>query len=218
MFWSVKLYINIKAKKEKCLLPQNYIEIFNNYKNINTPIPCKINFVSYMMKNDSLKASANVPNCIILNSRWAYQIVSNNNEQTKNAFRITIGHELTHKEGELIAFKYKKKSRKIINWINEVHCDFAGTEKMEKRSRISLVDSCDYKRRNKTAKADSDTDTHPSWTKRAEYARNYDFDERLIARIIDDTGIKLSDQEKEKIISDVFSKFERIYLSPQPEI
>lgn len=221
IFWDVKLYIINKAKKEKVILNPNYEFLLEEYKMIDKPSSDKIVFSWFYNQSDFLNASARLKNFIILNSRWAYQIVKDNNEQTRNAFCITIGHELTHKEGDICKSKYGIGARRFICWVNEVHCDFGGAQKMADSDREKLLMSCEYKQdikksnikvkkfNKKTKKSDEDAESHPDWEKRINYVKEYDFNEKLIKKIAEDVNF-----HDEEIIQRVCHEYDDIYLYP----
>lgn len=135
----------------------------------------------------TLNATAFFPGYIILNAQWAAHLVLYDSEMVNNAFRQTIGHELTHKENDYAFWEYFTKEKKFINWINEVHADFGSAEKTLDYSRDKLRQSLEYKRRAKRDK-DKDSFTHPSWQTRCKYVEHYDFNEKLIKRVAKDTG------------------------------
>ena len=128
------------------------------------------------------------------------------NNEIKDAFTITIGHERVHLEKD---FFYKKPinkfGKKFVNWVNEVHADFGAAEKMADSSRDKLILSMKYKLSLK--QTDNDSPTHPSWKRRLEYASNYDFNEALIQRIATDTGC-----DNEVLINNINAYYKPINL------
>lgn len=202
------------AKNNNMVIENDYKQRIGLFMKGIVPSEIRIKFSNFFL-SDNLGANSSFKNTITLYPRWAYEILTNQSERLANAFRITIGHELTHKEGNLFFLKHGLRFLKVISWINEVHCDFAGAQKMANCNRAFLVDSCKFKKDKLSS--DNEDCSHPSWDKRVKYAESYDFDEKLIRKIILDTGVKLNKHEEEKLIADVFKKFSRIYLLPTME-
>lgn len=202
------------AKKNNTIIENDYKQRISLFMKEIVSSEIKIKFSSFFLSGN-LGANSSFKNTITLYPRWAYEILINQSERLTNAFRITIGHELTHKEGDLFPLKHGPKFLKVISWINEVHCDFAGAQKMVKCNRDFLVDSCKFKKEKMSS--DNEDCSHPSWDKRVKYAESYDFDEKLIRKIISDAGVKPTEYEEEKLVDDVFKKFSRIHLLPTIE-
>jgi len=107
--------IKDRAKSEKMPVPKNYEAIIQRYKSIENIGNYCIAF-SWLSDSGSkiLNASAMVPGVVLLNAEWAARIVLFDNESTMNAFKLTVGHELTHKEKEINRCKYRGNDRKFI--------------------------------------------------------------------------------------------------------
>lgn len=137
---------------------------------------------------DSVNANSAFFNIILVNYGWALHLIRNQNEETDNDFRITIGHELGHKAGDFpISMKYlfSRNAMKLIFWSNEVQHDFYAAKIMVNCSRDALISSMKYKiKLKKNNKSDL---SHPSWVKRLYYAEHFDFNEDLIKQIAIDT-------------------------------
>lgn len=169
-------------------LPPNYKKILIEYAQLsNTPIYFAI---WWGYKKDMLNASAIIPYIIVLNCAWTYNIAYNDNENTRYAFLITLGHELTHKDGDFFELLYWGVNKDFIKWINEVHADFGAAQKMFDSNRSVLINSCQYKYNYKINhnKKDIDTSSHPSWTRRKYYAEHFDFNSKLTQQIAKDIG------------------------------
>lgn len=185
----VKKHIYNRAKDWNLQVPSNWEDIIKEYINF-----IQINNISitfswlYDLGRKSLNANAMVKNKIILNAEWAARIVLYNNSKTKNAFLITIGHELTHKEKEISRFVWKRNDRKFIAQLNEIHADFGAAQKMVNSSRERLINSIDYKKRLK--KIDKGDFVHPSWKRRGYYANNFNFNKTLVYQVANDTYCK----------------------------
>lgn len=154
-----------------------------------------------------LVASSIIPKTIIISFGWIKKVIESDDTTTENAFLITLGHELTHKKEE-VSKRYflKKMDRKFINWVNEVHADFGAAKEMVNGSRDLLIKSTEYKLALKPYNKDSYS--HPSWTRRLEYATNYNFDELLIRKIANDTSF-----ENELLLKKVLKHFSPIILN-----
>ena len=124
---------------------------------------------------------------IIITPRWAAKIVFESSNETINAFEITLGHELTHKE-EICALKGGLLGWCFFKTLNEVYADFGSAAKMKNKDRKALASACRYKRKFKIEEGQEDkwSDWHPSWQKREEYALNCDFNDALIERVAQD--------------------------------
>ena len=87
-------------------------------------------------------------------------VIKNNSVEIKNAFKITVGHELGHKEKHINRL-FHVWDIKFLSWVQEVYCDFYGTDLMAKGIKANLISSIIYKSKNKNCnKCDSD---NPSW-------------------------------------------------------
>ena len=97
---------------------------------------------------------------IICSTGWAVKLVINNDEDTHNAFLVTLGHEISHRLEYKSKLLLNPRDRKFVNWVNEVHCDFSGAELMVQANRERFVDSIRYKYSLKPNNKDSQS--HPS--------------------------------------------------------
>ena len=128
------------------------------------------------------------------------------NEYADRAFKITLDHELTHKEDPFLPYFLNVK---FCAWVNELHADFGSVKKMFDGERCALLYAIDYKmtyRKNK-GKKDVDRYSHPSWARRKNYIQNYNFDDELIHKIAHDVKCK-----NQKLIDYVCGCYERIVL------
>lgn len=183
-------HVLIRAFATKKKFPKKINQFVNNYKNEKLPKEYKIIFTLWKDGFSLLlNAKAVPPNYILVSPEWATKLLLYNNEATQNAFLITLGHEITHNEGDFPDINYQKNDKRFINWVNEVHADFGGAEKMGSSNRNKLIASIVYKRSfKKKKKWNKDYSTHPSWNKREEYVTNYNFDEILIKKIATEAG------------------------------
>lgn len=100
----IKREIFKEAKRCHYQVPSDYEKILEKAQKVNTISDDKIVF-SWLYNSDSvLNSSSMVPHLILCNKRWAIRLVFFNNEDTMNAFFITIGHELTHKEKDYFSW------------------------------------------------------------------------------------------------------------------
>ena len=203
----LKLYIQKRAQELNLPFPNNWKEILYEYKKIENVINKHIIFTDYGYTPKTLNAGSMIPHVINLTKEWAAYIVLYNNEKTKNAFLITLGHELTHKDNEFSTLGCFGVNKKFINWANEIHADFGGTQKLFNSDRNTLVNSCEYK--IKYRKKDVDFPSHPSWARRKYYAKNFDFNRMLIQQIAEDVGCN-----NKKLIDKVCDFYIDIYLIP----
>lgn len=170
-------------------MPKNKKQILNQYRNINGN--CIL--FSWLFNHDTktLNASALFYKLILISPEWAVRLVLFDDEETKNAFKITLGHELTHKDGDYFKLLSFGKNKRFVNYTNEVHADFGAAEKMVNSDRKKLIASMNYKLSLKAN--NKNTNDHPSWNTRKYYAENYNFNKKLIERIAKDVGCNNKD-------------------------
>lgn len=160
------------------------------------------------IKKKNLNANAGLFNfqSIVITPEWIYQLIFNEDtELVRNALLGTIGHEISHKLGNI------KGIKKFELWVNEVHCDFKSATITLNNDREKLIQGIRFKTEFK-AKTNPNILTkqsgdHPSWEQRLDYISNYNYDEKLIRRIAKDT--KCSDENR---IQKVINQFEPIIL------
>ena len=202
----MRVAIHHQAKEQKAIIPDNYLEILQKYERMKCPKRMKIKFSwLFDIMPHILNSHVFFNKYIVMNSKWATRLLLCDDDETNNAFNITVGHEITHTEDQFCPFKFGIKSIKFIAWVNEVQADFGGTEKMADGSREKLLASIEYKK--KLHIDSSDTNSHPSWDRREKYAREYDFDSELVRKIAEDVGF--NDQ---KIIDRVCEHYKEIIL------
>lgn len=207
----VNYHILKRAKELNASIPQNYLESLKSVESINIQNGYKVRFSFF--KDDFqkvLSASAIFKNYILLSPEWAAIYTLYNNDDTKNAIRITIGHELTHKIKDFSKLVVFGKDKIFINWVNEIHADFGGAEKMANSSRLALIKSYDYKINYKINqhKKDIDKSSNPSFKTRKYYVENYNFNKKLIKKVALNTGC-LNDQ----LINQIISYYDEIILN-----
>ena len=195
--YNIVLYRYIKKRARKNGISISYNEIEKRLKQVdllNTSKKIKVLFLLWKAGfSKSIEATAIFPLFVICSYEWAVQLVIDNSENIINAFLITLGHELAHKDGDFAVLFWERKSkhylhkkdRKFVNWVTEVHHDFAAAEKMVGSSKEKLIESIDYKIAVKPNNTDSPS--HPSWKQRKLYAEIGAFNRKLIDIIALDT-------------------------------
>ena len=140
------------------------------------------------LNNGSLGANAGFSH-IIFSLEWAAYLVLKNDKTVWNAFLCSIGHELTHRDGNDINSFLHPINIRFIAWANEVHADFESENKMLGQSRSRLIAAMKFKYSQK--EQDQDSCSHPSWKRRIHYAENFEtFDEKLIRQIAKDARLQ----------------------------
>lgn len=143
------------------------------------------------------------PDEIWFNSEWAARLLYYDDQSIWNAFSLTVGHELTHKENDFSQRTLCIRDMKFISWVNEVHADYKSALKRAGSSRDKLIASHNYKLKAKNILyRDHNTGSHPSWRKRIYYIKNFDFNRELIDEIARDT--KCKNQELINRINDYY--------------
>lgn len=202
----LKNYVKKRAIELNMSFPSNWESIMYEYKKIEKDIKKYILFTDYGYNPKTLNGGSMIPYVINLTKEWAVRIVLFNSEDTKNAFFITIGHELTHKDKEFSRLRFGKRNRQFIARVNEVHADFGAAQKMVNNNRQKLLDSIEYKRLLK--KVDNEDFSHPSWARRKYYVENFDFNRELINKIAEDIGYTNQD-----LIDKVCNHYQEIKLN-----
>lgn len=205
----LRLKLKRYARKQKISLPVDYVYRLSMYQKLSSQVGCRIVLSWSFNLSGKINAGANVPRCIVLNRAWVKQIVWNDSSDVYIAFKATIGHELTHKEGDFRILTIFKNSRKFVSYVNEAHADFGGTLKMLDGNRETALQVIRYKQSiNEPLQKKSPSKTHPSWQQRYDYIANYNFNEELIRRIAKDI-----DFDDETLIRKISDHFEEIYLN-----
>ena len=65
---------------------------------------------------------------------------------------------------------------RFLSWVQEIYCDFYAAKIIADSKRKSLIDSINYKMKDKDGTIQGIS--HPSWNNRLKYATNYNFDEK----------------------------------------
>ncbi len=174
--------------KDRVYIQNNYMDIISKtVLNIIESSGIKAQSTEYSIRlyyNMGKKLNARVgarKNKIELTNGWAIKILFEYSSEVTTALSGTIGHELTHLEGD-----YKSKTNKqFASWVSEVHADFGGCQKMLESKRNSLLVSLQFKKTEKEqhGRIDISSETHPSWEQRIYYATNCNFDEELLRKI-----------------------------------
>jgi len=188
----VKYYVNKKAKKAHMELSFDMEQVLHNAI---APYLKKGVRVIYSWLWDAggkvPNASSTFPGLILVNAKWAALLVLfQGNEDVYNAFKLTMGHEMTHQENDYFFLEPFSKASKFVYWVNEVHADFGGVEKAFDGDTYRGIRAMQFKKQYKGDR-DKDSHSHPSWSRRIYFITNFDcFDERLIREIAVITGCK----------------------------
>lgn len=152
-------------------------------------------------------ASSTIPGLILVNAEWAAMIaLYQENEKVHEAFKLTMGHEMTHQHDKFFIAIPFSKDAKFIYWINEVHADFGGAVIAFDGDVARTAEAMQFKRVCK-GNRDKDAYSHPSWQRRIEFIRNDNFDRELIYKIAIITGCK-----NERLIERVCDQYKDIQL------
>lgn len=194
----IKIYVAIRSLKETQKRLEEILDVYNKLSLVGRN---RIKFSFLAFYPTILEANSLIKNKIYISAEWAATLIFNNNESTRTAFEITIGHELSHKDGDFAILYWERESKllirkedkKFVNWVTEVHHDFAAAVKMVASSKEKLLASMDYKISVKPN--NEDNVTHPSWKRRKEYVEYIDpvtektgeFSEALVNKIAKDT-------------------------------
>lgn len=203
--------IKNKAKSDERTIPSNYKDILHRYKHINNVEGNRIAF-SWLSDSGStiLNATSMIPRFVVLNAEWAARVVLYDSKRTMNAFKITVGHELTHKDKEICRLKYWGNDRKFVARVNEVRADFGGAKRMCGSNRNALLKAIKYKKA--LQKNDNGDFAHPPWAKRYEYVEKNDFGAELIGKIADE--VECFNEELREYVTNYY---EEIILIPPPK-
>ena len=128
------------------------------------------------------------PGLIAVNAEWAARLVIFDNEEVRDSYRYTIGHEMTHQSGDYVFGEAFTKDKRFVNWVSEVHADYGGVVYAFDGDIRRAIAAIEYKTRD--YKKDRDRQAHPSWKHRKEYLRAGRFDSNLIKHIADDVGCR----------------------------
>lgn len=208
----IKEYIIQVAKRAQCALPENYIEILEEYVVQVKTLGYKLIFEAKGHKRpDGLHAVSGYKT-ISVTPGWAAQLVLHNTADTNNAFMIMIGHEMSHDDNTGLpvwTYIFLIPYWKFLRHVREVYCDFSGTRKIGNSSREIFVKSIDYKIdfKKRILEADISDFTHPSWERRRYYAENFDFGEKLIRQIAKDVKCR-----NQWLINSVIRSYDEIIL------
>ena len=106
-------------------------------------------------------------------------------EQILDFFVFTLGHEMTHKEGQYKPLFAVGRKRKFAGWVREVHADFGSLHKTG--LTLERAERC-IRNRVRGGK-DVSRGLHPSWEYRISMMKMECFDDALINRIAEDLSM-----------------------------
>lgn len=143
-----------------------------------------------MYNKDAEVCNANYKHLPIqVSQAYAAKLVLNDSNDIHNAFLMSLGHEMTHKDNDIKVIKgmFIKNGTKFLAHVNEVHADFGAVQKLANNNREKQLKAMKYKQSYKKNVDVSDF-CHPSWNQRYNYIEKYNFDEKLIRQIAADVG------------------------------
>ena len=204
----VMLSILRRAKKEHRELPANYKQILNEVAEKYSTDSIKVYYSWFWDAGGRFpNASATIPGIILINSVWAFFLIYHHeDDRLIDAFKMTIGHEMTHQENDYFYLEPFSKGQKFVNWINEIHADYGGIMKAFDGDVNLGIKALEFK---KKCQGDTDNDgrSHPSWRRRIEYIKKYDFDRDIIQEVAKTTGCS-----NQKLIDVVCEHYDTIIL------
>ena len=152
-------------------------------------------------------ASSTIPGIIMLNAKWAEILIAHNKEDhVRDAFELTIWHEMAHQNGDYFFVEPFSKSSRFVYWVNEIHADFWGVKNAFSGDVERGIRAMNFKRACKKGH-DKDMHSHPSWGNRIRFITKYDFNEVLIQKIAKETKC-----ENQELIDRLCSYYEGISL------
>lgn len=204
----IRLYVINSVWKERMRVQKDYVKLLEDELTQFSDWTGKIKYAWFWSAGVHVpNASATIPGHILINAEWANRIVTeNNNPNMHDAFRMTVFHEVTHQENDFFLLEFLTVNSKFVNWVNEIYADFGGAKKAFDGDVDRTLKSLTYKLLCKK-KRDKDTRSHPSWRRRIQYIENYDFDDKLIAKVALDVGCKNS-----RLIGAIVNHFDTIKL------
>ena len=183
VFPIVKGYVKQKTNQDE----ETILSILNKYSSLPALGKNKVIITRLAASLSAINANSTFYRTICVSGGWAVQLVSYDNPETQNAFYVTIGHELGHKEKQYNRILHPLDLR-FLSWTIETNCDFFGAKKMINGSRKDFIASINYKISLKNIQSeDKKPILHPTWKHRLIYATNFDFNDELIEKIKADT-------------------------------
>lgn len=204
----VDLHIRRKSKAEHRELPENYKHILQFFSDKYSVNGTKLH---YMWLWDSggrfPNASATIPGIILVNAVWASLLVEGfEDKRIIDSFSMTIGHEMTHQEKDYFYLEPFSNEQKFVNWVNEIHADYGGIIKAFDGNVNRGIKALELKKHYKGEK-DKDRRSHPSWERRIEYIKTFDFNADLIKEIAKSTNC-----DNKRLINKVCDYYDSIAL------
>lgn len=214
--FATRHYIHKKAKENNKEIPKNYLDILYNIEKRELPDGIKLKFSWFLGCGNFPNGRATNGKKIKINPEYATRFILCHDDKLENSFNQTIGHELTHMERyqekykQLTPYRLPIKKMKFTSWVNEVHADFGGAQKMSDSNRQTLLEVMKYK-----AEVNPNSEnclSHPSWQQRMDYVKKFDFTSELIEQIAKDVGYK-----NQKFINKIkaYGYYSDIILKPE---
>lgn len=186
-----KNYIKKTAQKQNFSLQKNSFDVLYRYSLLAKEQECQLLFCRMLMYNkDAEVCNANYKHLPIqVSQAYAAKLVLNDSDDIHNAFLMSLGHEITHKDNDIKVIKgmFIKNGIRFLAHVNEVHADFGAVQKLANNNREKQLKAMKYKQSYKKNVDISDF-YHPSWNQRYNYIEKYNFDEKLIRQIAVDVG------------------------------
>ena len=210
--FGTKRYIKKYAKNNNLDLPSNYLNYLRAYSDIAKKYSCKLHFHGWRkatIKIPAIDAGFFSFSPIVATPGYAVLLLFDESGIYNEAFLMSLGHEITHKENDINPWRYCGNNQKFVAHVNEVHADFGAVSKLGNGDSTRQIRAMALKRKDKIKRKKKDVSNQepPSWKKRMEYIQNKVFDETLIRRIAADV-----DCTNEKLIQKVINHFDEIYL------
>lgn len=206
-----KNYIKKTAQKQNFSLQKNSFDVLYRYSLLAKEQEYRLLFCRMLMYNkDAEVCNANYKHLPIqVSQAYAAKLVLNDSNDIHNAFLMSLGHEMTHKDNDIKVIKgmFIKNGTKFLAHVNEVHADFGAVQKLANNNREKQLKAMKYKQSYKKNVDVSDF-CHPSWNQRYNYIEKYNFDEKLIRQIAADVGCT-----NEKLIEKAIRYFDIIRLN-----
>lgn len=188
--------------KKKCIFRRSAMtylqervlqDIFKDYAKIVNDAGYDLVFMKRVLDDkDCVNADCGWFKCspITVTPEWLVKIVLNHNDdELRNAFRFTLGHELAHKERWCFPVALTRGGSTYIAQLNEVYADFGAAKIVADGNRDAMLRSIQYKKNEYLNKDDTKKDgSHPSWERRERYATYFDFGPELIIEIAKELG------------------------------
>lgn len=212
VFLETKLYLRYLAKSNKIQFNHSSLDVLYRYIDVVQKYGYRLDFHWWRhatLRSMCCNAGYGKSSSIVATPGWAAKLVFDDSDDIHNAFLMSLGHEMTHKDNDIKVIKgmFIKNGIKFLAHMNEVHADFGAVQKLANSNREKQLKAMNYKQSYKKNVDVSDF-CHPSWNQRYDYIEKYNFDESLIRKIAADVGCA-----NEKLIEKAIRHFNIIQLN-----